>query len=417
MIRPRQPRSATADLPPLSLYIHLPWCVSKCPYCDFNSYARSGSLDEERYIRALIADLECNLAYVAGRHLISIFIGGGTPSLFSAESIDKLLTEIRRRIPLANDCEITMEVNPDSTDVQRFEGFRKAGVNRLSLGIQSFSDAALRQLSRVHDGAAARLAITRVKQAGFDNFNLDLMFGLPRQTLGEALSDVHCAIDFNPSHISYYQLTLEPNTLFHKFPPPLPEHDEIFKFQEDAMFMLRRNGYSRYEVSAFGKIPCRHNLNYWNFGDYLGIGAGAHSKLSVSLPDKLMRSYKTREPKAYMERAYNGNCCAREWVVDRDSMVFEFLMNALRLSAGVEVAVFERHTGLPEEYLRERVSGLLEQGKLEHNAGYIKASDEWYWFLDQLLEECLPQSADLSRNMSPELMVYSQLGSARSKLV
>ncbi len=400
---------SASNLPPLALYAHLPWCVSKCPYCDFNSHAAAGALPEEAYVKALLADLESELAYVGGRSLASIFIGGGTPSLFGADAIRGLLSGIRRLVPLAGDCEITLEANPDSADAERFKGFRAAGINRLSIGVQSFDSAALRRLSRAHDGAEARRAAALAQQAGFDNLNLDLMFGLPQQTAQEALADVRCAIRLKPSHISYYQLTLEPNTVFYKFPPSLPADDDVFRFQEAAMSLLQSGGYSRYEVSAFGK-PCRHNLNYWRFGDYLGIGAGAHGKLSISLPDKVIRRRKTRMPEAYMERARAGDCCAQEWVVDRDSMVFEFLMNALRLRDGAELATFERHTGLPAESLKRKVSLLAEQGKLRYDAGRLRTTQYSYWFLDQLLEECLPQGAALSQNMEATEIVYSQVG-------
>lgn len=408
-MKKRQWRQFVSGLPPLSLYVHLPWCVSKCPYCDFNSYVGDGMPPEEEYIRALITDLKSDLAYIAGRSFVSVFIGGGTPSLFGADAIARLLSEIRRCVPLVDDCEITMEANPDSADAERFKGYRSAGVNRLSIGIQSFDNDALRRLSRTHDTGAAQQAVVAAQRAGFDNLNLDLMFGLPQQTAEEALADVRCALSFKPSHISYYQLTLEPNTVFYKFPPPLPAHDEVFRFQQAAMSLLQSSGYSRYEVSAFGKIPCRHNLNYWRFGDYLGIGAGAHSKLSVTLPDKVMRRYKTRMPQAYMRRA-RGDHCAREWVVDRDSMVFEFLMNTLRLDSGVELAVFERHTGLPAQLLEEKVAALIERGELKYDSGCIRTTQRSYWFLDQLLEECLPQGSGLAQNMDAIEMVYSQAG-------
>ena len=380
------------DSLPLSLYIHLPWCVSKCPYCDFNSHAIENEIKESQYIDALLADLESDLSYISDRQIISIFIGGGTPSLFSSESISDLLSCIRRKVSVADKCEVTLEANPESSDGTYFEDLHLAGITRISLGVQSFNDKSLNLLGRAHDSNQARRAITKIKQAGFNNFNIDVMFGLPNQTLEQGLNDIREAVDFSPSHISYYQLTLEPNTVFHKYPPALPAHESVFRLQEKAMTVLQNSGYIRYEVSAFGKIKCVHNFNYWSFGDYLGIGAGAHSKISLSLPNQVLRMRKTRVPKSYIENAMNGDCVAEKKFVDKRDLVFEFLMNVLRLKEGVPASLFTLHTGLSKEYLYANLKPQIMQGHLSDclQTDQIKTIDQFYPFLDQILEDCLP---------------------------
>lgn len=395
-------------LPPLSLYVHMPWCVSKCPYCDFNSYALRDGLDEDRYIQALLTDLECDLPYVAERSLSTIFIGGGTPSLYSADTIEHLLGGIKERVSLAPDCEITLEANPESVSCEHLKALHKAGVKRLSIGIQSFNNKALQHLRRAHDSTQAERAIQAALDAGFKNFNLDLMFGLPEQSYAEGMDDVRRAIAFQPSHISYYQLTIEPNTEFYKNPPVLPQDDDIFKLQSDAILLLQEHGYQQYEVSAFAKKQCAHNLNYWRFGDYLGIGAGAHGKLSISLPSRIVRTRKTRQPQSYIERALQKQCRVEEKYIAPQDLTFEFLMNVLRLSDGVEKDLFSKRTGLPLDCLEDAISEQVQSGRIRHDQKRLKVEPSSYLFLDKILEDCLPDTlnADASTDIYP--LFYTQ---------
>jgi putative oxygen-independent coproporphyrinogen III oxidase len=335
-------------LPPLSLYIHLPWCLQKCPYCDFNSHEwrEPGGPPQQRYLDALRADLDAALPLVWGRRVHTVFIGGGTPSLFAPEGIDRLLGDVRARLPLEPGCEVTLEANPGTFERERFAAFRGAGVTRLSIGVQSFSDDKLVALGRVHDRAQALAAVQEAQRA-FDTFNLDLMYALPRQTEQECVADLQQALAFEPPHLSVYHLTLEPNTQFARQPPPVPDDDTAFGMLDRIVDLTGQAGLQRYEVSAFARAghPCRHNLNYWEFGDYLGIGAGAHSKLSF--PHRVVRQVRWREPAAYMRAALEGQAVSNEEVVPRERLAFEFMLNALRLRDGFELARFTERTGLP----------------------------------------------------------------------
>jgi oxygen-independent coproporphyrinogen-3 oxidase len=374
-------------LPPLSLYIHIPWCVRKCPYCDFNSHAADKGLPERDYIAALLADLEQDLPLTLDRRIETIFIGGGTPSLFSAESIAALLQGISERIALAPDAEITLEANPGTAESGKFEGFRAAGVNRLSIGIQSFNDRHLQALGRIHGSAEAIRAATMAKQAGFATFNLDLMFGLPGQTREEALADIHQALALNPTHISFYQLTLEPNTLFHKYPPVLPADEAIWEIQETCQAALAQAGFRQYEVSAYAQegFRCAHNENYWRFGDYLGIGAGAHGKLTAT-SGSISRLWKVRHPARYLETAGTVNSLGACDALATADLPVEFLMNHLRLREGFAEAVFTERTGLPLSVLQPGLSKCLEKALLEQFMGSIRCTELGWNFLDDVLK-------------------------------
>ncbi|MBL8541376.1 MAG: oxygen-independent coproporphyrinogen III oxidase-like protein [Betaproteobacteria bacterium] len=335
-----------AVLPPLSVYVHVPWCVRKCPYCDFNSHEVKEALPERDYVAALTTDLESALPQVWGRKVYTVFFGGGTPSLLSARAIDDVLAAIRARLPVAPDAEVTLEANPGTFEAEKFAAYRAAGVNRLSIGIQSFEPRQLRALGRIHDDREARRAI-EIAQASFDNFNLDVMYGLPHQTLAEARTDIETAAACGAPHLSAYHLAIEPNTYFHRFPPPLPADDVAADMQEMIEGVLASQGYRNYETSAFARpgSECRHNLNYWRFGDYLGIGAGAHSK--ISLPNRVLREARVRHPRAYMAAVGRGrHVDVAQEVVPRE-LPFEFVMNALRLSSGFPLRLFEERTGLP----------------------------------------------------------------------
>jgi oxygen-independent coproporphyrinogen-3 oxidase len=334
-----------AGLPPLSLYIHLPWCLKKCPYCDFNSHEASAELPQARYLDALRCDLEAALPLVWGRPIRSVFIGGGTPSLFAPDAIDRLLGDVRARLPLVSDCEITLEANPGTYERERFRGYRAAGVTRLSVGVQSFDDAALEAIGRVHDGAQARAALDEARDA-FATFNLDLMYALPGQTPAALEADLRTALSYAPPHLSIYHLTIEANTLFGKHPPALPDDDTAFDMLDCITELAGQQGLERYEVSAYARPGqrCRHNLNYWEFGDYLGLGAGAHGKLSF--PHRVLRQVRFRDPARYMAQALAGNAVAQESEVARADLAFEFMLNALRLKGGFELARFRERTGL-----------------------------------------------------------------------
>jgi putative oxygen-independent coproporphyrinogen III oxidase len=368
-------------LPPLALYAHLPWCVRKCPYCDFNSHERGDALPEREYVDALVADLEAMLPSVWGRRLRSIFIGGGTPSLFSPEAIDRLLAAIRARLAVEPDAEVTLEANPGTAEAGRFRGYRAAGVNRLSLGIQSFSDAKLGALGRIHSAQEARRAID-MAQASFENINLDLMYGLPDQTLEEARADLHEALRLGTPHLSAYQLTLEPNTVFYRRPPLLPEHDACADMQLAAEEMAAAAGFEHYETSAFARpgMRCRHNLNYWEFGDYLGIGAGAHGKISFA--DRVTRHERAKQPREYMATAGTSH----EKLIAPRELPFEFMLNALRLVDGVPVALFEARTGLPVAAVLRKMQSARERGLLEEDARRIRPTRRGRLFLNELLQ-------------------------------
>ena len=374
--------------PPLALYVHVPWCVQKCPYCDFNSHEANGQIPERQYVDALIADLQSALPLIWGRPVVSVFFGGGTPSLLSPAAVDELITAFRTLAMLAPDAEITLEANPGTVEAEKFAGFRAAGVNRLSLGIQSFNDEHLKALGRIHGADEAKRA-AQLAGEHFPAFNLDLMYGLPGQTLDQALSDVETALDFKPAHLSCYQLTLEPNTRFAAFPPELPESDTCADMQEAIEARLAAAGFSNYETSAFAQRgkQCRHNLNYWYFGDYLGIGAGAHSKLT--LHDRVLRQMRWKHPKAYLDNIRNGNPVQEETQVEAKSLPFEFMMNALRLADGFHPSLFEARTaqsliGIQSELKAAETDGLLIVGPEK-----IAPTAKGRRFLNVLLERFL----------------------------
>ncbi|OCR26684.1 oxidase [Pseudomonas syringae] len=379
------PRAALPQLPPLSLYIHIPWCVRKCPYCDFNSHTASPVLPEAEYIDALLADLDLDLPNVHGRELSSIFFGGGTPSLFSAEALGRLLKGVEQRIRFASDIEITLEANPGTFEQVKFSAYRGLGINRLSIGIQSFQEAKLKALGRIHNGDEAIRAADMARQAGFDNFNMDLMHGLPDQSQSDALGDLQQAIDLGPTHLSWYQLTLEPNTVFWNQPPVLPEDDILWDIQEAGQLLLAENGYAQYEVSAYAQPgrPARHNLNYWSFGDFIGIGAGAHGKLSH--PDgRIVRTWKTRLPKDYLNPAKPFK--AGEKLLSVEELPFEFLMNALRLTNGVDAALFRQRTGLSLDSLASARQQAEQRGLLLADPTRLVATPQGQLFLNDLLQ-------------------------------
>jgi putative oxygen-independent coproporphyrinogen III oxidase len=374
------------SLPPLSLYVHIPWCVRKCPYCDFNSHAASEELPEEEYVLALIRDLDIEEAYVQGRKLTSIFFGGGTPSLFSVEAIGRIIQAARRRIGFEDDIEITLEANPGTFEQEKFIGYRSVGVNRLSIGVQSFNDQNLTQLGRIHTAKQAITAIKSAKAAGFENFNLDLMHGLPGQTTVDAMADLQQAIDLAPTHISWYQLTIEPNTEFYSKPPSLPTDIILEAIQDQGHQILLNNGYKQYEVSAFcnDQKESAHNKNYWEFGDYLGIGAGAHGKITLPSEQRIIRTTKTRKPGDYLARdnSYTASCKS----ISADELPLEFMMNAMRLNAGVPTELFSERTGIPLEEIKPALGKLLEQGLINQQSTYLKPTQKGHQFLNNLLE-------------------------------
>ncbi|TXH96205.1 MAG: radical SAM family heme chaperone HemW [Pseudomonas sp.] len=383
------PAGSPFALPPLALYIHIPWCVRKCPYCDFNSHAAGPSLPEDDYVAALLADLDQDLAQVQGRQLTSIFFGGGTPSLFSPRALGQILEGVERRIGFAGDIEITLEANPGTFEQAKFSAYRQLGINRLSIGVQSFQSAQLKALGRIHDGDEAIRAADMARAAGFDNFNLDLMHGLPGQDVAAALDDLRTAIAQAPTHLSWYQLTMEPNTVFWNQPPELPEDDTLWDIQEAGQALLAEHGYGQYETSAYARDNhrARHNLNYWTFGDFLGIGAGAHAKLS-SADGQIRRSWKTRLPKDYLDsgKAFQ----AGERLLSADELPFEFLMNALRLTEGVPSQLFCQRTGLPLDSLAEGRRLAEQQGLLESDPARLCATPRGQLFLNDLLQCFLP---------------------------
>jgi putative oxygen-independent coproporphyrinogen III oxidase len=375
-----------AVLPPLALYVHIPWCVRKCPYCDFNSHERSGELPEREYVAKLVADLEAMLPSVWGRRLGSVFIGGGTPSLFSPEAIDELLAAVRARLPLEPGAEVTLEANPGTVEAARFAGFRAAGVNRISLGVQSFDDRKLSALGRIHSALEARRGIDAAL-ASFDNVNVDLMYGLPGQSLEAAEQDVREGIASGVPHLSAYQLTIEPNTVFYSHPPKLPAHDLAADMQRAVEGTLADAGFEHYETSAFARPGrrCRHNLNYWEFGDYLGIGAGAHGK--VSFPDRVTRHERIKQPMQYLKSEVT---LAAERTVPAGELPFEFMLNALRLVEGFPVALFHERTGLPLISVQKKLDQAERDGLLECDWQRLRPSERGRLFLNELLERFLP---------------------------
>lgn len=380
-------------LPPLSLYVHLPWCLKKCPYCDFNSHERRAGVDplaqQNRYVDALIADLESSLPLIWGRQVHSVFIGGGTPSLFEPEAIDRLIAAFRARLPLAPLCEITLEANPGTFERERFAAFRGAGVTRLSIGVQSFNDGYLKALGRVHDGQQARAAVEEAARS-FETFNLDLMYALPGQTLKTLEEDLNMALAFTPPHLSLYHLTIEPNTVFAKYPPVVPDEDSAWNMLDRIAEMTAASGLERYEVSGYARAGhrCIHNVNYWQFGDYLGLGAGAHGKLSFA--HRVIRQVRHREPELYMNKALSGDAVAQENEVARKDLPFEFMLNALRLKDGFVMQDFLDRTGLPPSSIEAPLQKAEQMGWVERDGLWVRASARGFDFLSDLQALFLP---------------------------
>lgn len=387
-------------LPPLSLYIHVPWCVRKCPYCDFNSHKAEEHIPEAEYVQALLDDLAADLPYVQGREIQTIFIGGGTPSLLSVEAYKNLLAGLQEKVTFVKNIEITMEANPGTFEAEKFAGYRKLGINRLSIGVQSFADHQLKHLGRIHDGQQAVAAIKMAKEAGFDNFNIDLMHGLPDQSQLQALADIQQAIDLGPTHLSWYQLTIEPNTEFFKRPPVLPEDETLWDIQEAGQALLAKHGFDQYEVSAYAQAgkQATHNLNYWQFGDYIGIGAGAHGKVTdlVNQPESItaspvFRTWKTRAPKDFLNAAKSNstqNCkgfLAGKESIQNEDLGLEFLMNALRLQDGFDLELFEQRTGYPLDTIADGIQQAVDKDLLVRQGKQIKTSEKGSLFLNEIL--------------------------------
>ena len=380
-------------LPPLSLYIHVPWCIKKCPYCDFNSHKSPDDLPEQDYIDALIRDLEQELPTIWGRTIQTIFIGGGTPSLFSAEAYERLFSSLRALLPISHNAEITLEANPGTFEQHRFADYLSLGINRLSIGIQSFNNQSLTALGRIHDGQQAIKAVETAHKVGFENFNLDLMYGLPHQTAKTAREDIETAIALAPSHLSYYQLTIEPNTLFHQQPPTLPGDDPIIDWQLDSQQRMAKAGYQQYEVSAYAKNKqqCRHNINYWQFGDYLGIGAGAHGKISDAAQQSITRRSKQKQPQAYIESAGTDKVVLTNEIITTKDIGFEFMLNALRLTDGFPTPLFYQHAGLPISHIDKTLQLAEQQGLITWDIHRICPTDKGQRYLNSLVELFLPE--------------------------
>ena len=378
-------------LPPLSLYVHFPWCVRKCPYCDFNSHQAAGDLPEQAYLDAVRADLESALPLIWGRKIYTIFIGGGTPSLMSARGLDRLMSDIRALLPIDGAAEITMEANPGTFEAEKFRSYRESGINRLSIGIQSFNSQHLQALGRIHDGEQARRAI-EIAQSSFENFNLDLMYALPSQSLAQAEADLATALSFAPPHLSMYHLTMEPNTEFAKYPPALPDDDASAEMQDMIAARTAAAGFQHYEVSAYAQPgrQARHNLNYWQFGDYLGVGAGAHSK--ISFPHRIVRQARFKMPATYMQQAMAGNAVHQENEVSRSELGFEFMLNALRLTGGVEARMFAERTGLSLNAIDTRLDAAEARGLLYRDHMIIRPTALGQRFLNDLQEMFLPEA-------------------------
>ncbi|MFT4610494.1 MAG: oxygen-independent coproporphyrinogen-3 oxidase [Cellvibrionaceae bacterium] len=387
-------KQSLLSLPPLALYVHIPWCIKKCPYCDFNSHT-SNNIPEEAYTNRLIEDLQQQLPDLAGRKLHSIFFGGGTPSLFSAHSIEKILNTAEKLIGFAPKIEITLEANPGTFEQDKFTDFFKAGANRLSIGIQSFNPGHLKALGRVHSSDEAIRSLDIAKKAGFNNINIDIMHGLPQQTVADASADIDRALSLEPQHISWYQLTIEPNTVFYKQPPPLPADEQLADIQDAGMYLLAEHGYRQYEVSAFSQpsLQSKHNTNYWSFGDYMGIGAGAHGKFTDIANQQIIRRQKTRTPEDYLNQNSNKNISTanntapsfKDTIIPQDELILEFLMNALRLNNGVPKNIFESYTGLPQQVLENALEPLIRQGLIEPIDPQIKTTELGQRFLNTVL--------------------------------
>ena len=373
--------------PPTSLYVHIPWCVRKCPYCDFNSHESAGELPERQYVDSLLADLDAELRQAPVAELTSIFIGGGTPSLFRPESIDRLLQGIRSRVTLLPEVEITLEANPGTLERERFAEFRAAGVSRVSIGVQSFADQALEKLGRIHSSREAIRAAEQAHDAGFRSFNLDLMFGLPEQTVAQALADLRTAIDLEPPHLSWYQLTIEPNTWFYHHPPTLPDDERSWQIQQAGQEALATSGYGQYEVSAYARPGhrCRHNLNYWQFGDYLGIGAGAHGKRTDAAAGSIERRRKQRSPRQYLEAAAHGEALSGRDLLYPGDAVVESMLNALRLNEGIELDLLLQRSGLGMEWFQSGIENAQRRGLLSQAGGRLTPTETGRRFLNDLV--------------------------------
>ncbi|WP_417698321.1 radical SAM family heme chaperone HemW [Psychromonas sp.] len=373
------------QLPPLSLYVHIPWCIEKCPYCDFNSHKLKGEIPEQEYLNALIDDLKQDLRFVQGRRLFSIFIGGGTPSLISASGIKSLLDNIQALIPFNDNIEITLEANPGAIENQKIADFKSAGINRFSFGVQSFQQEKLTKLGRIHGVDEAKTAAKQAHHVGMKTFNLDLMHGLPNQSLEDAMSDLNTAIELNPTHLSWYQLTIEPNTQYFSHPPKLPDDETLWSIQEAGLKLLAEHGYQQYEISGYSRPgwQCQHNLNYWRFGDYLGIGCGAHGKLSLPLENKIVRTTKIKHPKGYLDpsRAYMDDCIN----VNKEDLVFEYMMNRLRLMETFCFSEFEDYTGLPRAALNPALQQAEKKGLLKVQSETCQVTELGHRYLNELL--------------------------------
>jgi len=380
------------ELPPLSLYVHLPWCVSKCPYCDFNSHAVKGDLPGDDYVEALLADLEQELPLVWGRPVHSIFFGGGTPSLFDARQIDALLSGVRSRLAVSPTAEITLEANPGTTEHDSFSAYRDAGVNRISLGVQSFNDERLAAIGRIHGRAEVDRAIVAIHDAGIRNFNIDLMFALPGHSATGALQDVRDALDCEPAHISHYQLTIEPNTAFHANTPVLPDEDTAWEMQQECAEVLSSAGYEQYEVSAWSQpgSRCNHNLNYWRYGDFIGIGAGAHGKITLPAEGSVRRTIRQKHPRAWMQQVRNGEGIIEERRLDPPDRIFEFFLNQLRLRDGVLKSQFEPRTGVTWSEVDERVQKVVDKGLLKDENGVLSPTELGWRFVNDIQAVFLP---------------------------
>tara|TARA_R110001583_G_scaffold7040_2_gene35127 strand:+ start:5805 stop:6947 length:1143 start_codon:yes stop_codon:yes gene_type:complete len=373
------------QLPPLSLYVHIPWCIEKCPYCDFNSHKLKGEIPEKEYLTALIDDLKQDLSFVQGRDLFSIFIGGGTPSLISAPGIKWLLENIQQQIPFSENIEITLEANPGAIENQKIADFKEAGINRFSFGVQSFQQEKLTKLGRIHGVEEAKTAAIQARHVGMKTFNLDLMHGLPDQSLDDAMSDLKTAIALKPTHLSWYQLTIEPNTQYFSHPPTLPDDETLWSIQEAGVKLLAEHGYAQYEISGYSQIgwQCQHNLNYWRFGDYLGIGCGAHGKISLPLENKILRTTKIKHPKGYLEpqRPYMDDCNA----VAKDELIFEYMINRLRLMEVIPFAEFENYTGLTRAVLDKQLQLAINKELVTVDNDFFQVTPLGHRYLNELL--------------------------------
>lgn len=381
-------------MPPLSLYVHMPWCVRKCPYCDFNSHALKGDLPQREYVDALLRDLDQDLPLAQNRPLHSVFFGGGTPSLFGADHVARLLDGVAQRLSMPDNIEVTLETNPGTVEHAPFAGYCRAGINRISFGVQSFDDDALKRIGRIHSAAEAERAIKQAQDAGIDNLNLDLMYALPQQTLDAALFDVDKALSLRTPHVSHYQLTLEPNTRFGSNPPPLPDEDSAWDMQQQCQIRLDQAGLAQYEVSAYARSDrrCQHNLNYWNFGDYLGVGAGAHGKLTDAISGQIRRRWKVRTPRGFLEHAGTPRGVGGDDFIATGQLPFEFMLNALRLNAGFAIDDFTARTGLPWHAVADSVASARSRGWLEADGNRIRASELGRRFLNDVIAVFLPDS-------------------------